>query len=102
MATVRFIVETSALPRLIFARNGDNEIVQLVPASGPKRVGSVEAQPGDECALFCVFSGAPGTKYKVTLEPQAGLEVEGPNPIESAISTQLTFGSARRRFRVLS
>lgn len=103
MATVSFEVETKAEPLLVLSRKGaKNTTVQLAPAGAEKRKGTAEAAVGEKVLLTCIFAGAPGTKYKVTLGPKEKLEVRGSNPIESAIATSELAGSAHRFFTVRS
>lgn len=107
MPKVSFEVESDAEPLLIVSMEGvgtpTNQVVQLTPAGEAKRKGSVTVPSGKTVFLMWIFTGSPGTKFKITIGPQDKITLKrSKNPIESAISTSRPVNNGSDQFEVKS
>jgi hypothetical protein len=107
MPKVTFEVESEAEPLLIVsARDAAgqpvNRLVDLMPAGATKRTGSLTVSSNQTQFLNWIFVGNPGTKYKITLTPQAKVKIRrSKNPIESSIATTRPVASGSDQFEVV-
>jgi hypothetical protein len=106
MRKVTFEVESEAEPLLIVSTRDAagqpvNQVVDLKPAGATKRTGSPNLSTDQPHFLTWIFTGNPGTKYKITLEPKEKIKLKrSKNPIESSISTSRFMASGSDRFEV--
>ena len=104
MPNVSFEVESEAEPLLIVSTRDAagrpiNQLVGLSPAGAVKRQGSLDVSSNQIHFLTWIFTGTPGTDYKITLSPQAKLK-RLKSPIESSIATTRLMTSGSDRFEV--
>ena len=106
MPKVTFEVESEAEPLLIVSTQDAagkpvNQIVDLKPAGASTRTGSLTVPSNQTQFLTWIFTGSPGTKYKITLSPQAKITLKrSDNPIVSSIATTHLTTSGSDRFEV--
>ena len=106
MPKVTFEVESEAEPLLIVSERDAagqpvNRLVNLGPAGATKRTGSLTVPSNQTQFLTWIFTGSPGTRYKITLTPQAKITFgRVKNPIESSIATTRFMTSGSDRFEV--
>lgn len=107
MPKVTFEVESEAEPLLIVSTRDAagqpvNHMVDLKPAGATTRTGSLTVPSNQTQFLTWIFTGNPGTKYKITLSPQAKVTIKrSKNPIQSGIATTRFMGSGSDQFEVM-
>jgi hypothetical protein len=107
MPQVTFDVESAAEPLLIVSTQDagghpTNHQVDLEPVGAERRTGSITVPSSQNHFLTWIFTGNPGTKYKITLEPKDKIALKrSDNPIESSIATSRFMGTGSDQFEVV-